>query len=727
MRFKQLSIIISFICVSCIESKIIYKDGSINLKNSENSESEKTKNNDSSGDLTEEQPDPSSYIISAPSVLFANIRDNISYTLTRTSGSEALDYDKLNLVSLGSVNCQGFSASNIETNNPIITISACSGIGFVAIEYGDERSPNIPINGNFSIHLGNISSIAVDKENSLMYLKDNTNLYSLNQQTGALIKVAGNDLGAGPSLSFSSRITYHDGYLYTVKVVEDELLKIDVTTGNRTIISSDTIGTGPTLSNSQDIVINSLGTIAFIADATLDAIFSVDLATGNRSILSDNTPTGSGPSFNSLRSLEISSDDSTLFVMDYGADAVLSVDTSSGNRTIISRASTRGDGVGIVEGTSIALSPDEQTIYINDTFKNAIFLISRSTGDRTIIADSGDGIGSGFDINKPIDIATMSDENKLYYSNESSSGVFYVNLQNLNRNITFSSIVGSGPPIDGYGLMLDSSNEYAYIVNGRIIRVHLESGERVSLVSSSTGSGPGFVETNGMCFNSDLSIAYVTEDFQNIILRTDMSTGNRTILSGNGNGTGDAIGQPYSLICPSSPTEIYYSDGSNRAVYSVDTTNGNRTEISGSGRGTGVTINSLGNITLSPDESSIYYNDRIQNALVKIDIASGDRTIVSNNSTGTGPSLDYASGLAINSDETSAYLLEYIQNAIIHIDIASGDRTIISSDSVGSGPSYRGTIRNLTINSDNTLLYAIIDSGLVEIDIATGNRIFISR
>lgn len=60
------------------------------------------------------------------------------------------------------------------------------------------------------------------------------------------------------------------------------LVPIDLTTGNRTIVSDDNIVTGKALPFPVAIALDSTKKCALVVDNDLDALVAIDLDTGNR-------------------------------------------------------------------------------------------------------------------------------------------------------------------------------------------------------------------------------------------------------------------------------------------------------------------------------------------------------------------------------------------------------------------------------------------------------------
>ena len=113
-----------------------------------------------------------------------------------------------------------------------------------------------------------------------------------------LLLVSNDSTGAGTdfispwqiALDGSGNILVGDHALLSV-------LKVDPTSGDRTILSGAGVGSGPSLIQPQGIAVDSSGDIV-VADDGRDAVVGVDPANGDRTTLSDSS-TGTGPSFSS--------------------------------------------------------------------------------------------------------------------------------------------------------------------------------------------------------------------------------------------------------------------------------------------------------------------------------------------------------------------------------------------------------------------------------------------
>jgi len=102
------------------------------------------------------------------------------------------------------------------------------------------------------------------------------------------------NIGAGPAMSRpTSILTLPDGnFLVSDTFAHNALTQINAATGNRTDVSSASIGTGP-WGDVQTVLLTSAGDTIMVADGF---VARVNLATGNRTLISG-LGAGSGPTY----------------------------------------------------------------------------------------------------------------------------------------------------------------------------------------------------------------------------------------------------------------------------------------------------------------------------------------------------------------------------------------------------------------------------------------------
>lgn len=167
-----------------------------------------------------------------------------------------------------------------------------------------------------------------------------------------------------------------------------KLVRVDPLTGNRTVVSSSTVGAGPNLLLPLSVAVEVGGTLA-VADASSRSIVRVNASNGDRTLLSDATH-GIGPTLN-YPSFVVVQEDGSLAVADGGLDAIIRVDAATGNRTMIS-GTTRGSGPAFISPTGVVVETAQSLLLTDDALKS-VLRVDRTTGDRTVVASAT--VGSG--------------------------------------------------------------------------------------------------------------------------------------------------------------------------------------------------------------------------------------------------------------------------------------------------------------------------------------------
>ncbi len=155
--------------------------------------------------------------------------------------------------------------------------------------------------------------------------------------------------GGGPDfvldLSTASRLTIVDGALLLADVGMRSIVRVDPETGNRTVVSSDTRGTGRRFVSPRDLAFEAQGTLA-VVDAPAQTVMRVNVDTGDRTIISGPLAeqscidaaalAGTGPCLDFPGSITVSQNRALIVVDEFLADgAVIQIDPVSGNRRIL--------------------------------------------------------------------------------------------------------------------------------------------------------------------------------------------------------------------------------------------------------------------------------------------------------------------------------------------------------------------------------------------------------
>jgi hypothetical protein len=198
-----------------------------------------------------------------------------------------------------------------------------------------------------------------------------------------------------------------------------QVVQVNPNTGARTLVSSATRGTGPALVlptsvavTGGDILVSDLNPTTY-----LPRVLQVNAATGDRTVLSGNG-VGTGPTLVNTAPLTVGVVDGVIYVAN-GAQ-LMSVAPSNGNRTLIS-SPTRGAGPTIVWPLSLADAASANSLVVLDERQpsgtslgdGALITIDLASGDRTVLSSNGNPAG-GQPIVGPYDMAYDSCANVYY-------------------------------------------------------------------------------------------------------------------------------------------------------------------------------------------------------------------------------------------------------------------------------------------------------------------------
>lgn len=547
------------------------------------------------------------------------------------------------------------------------------------------------------------------------------------------------------------------------------LVAVDLATGNRSIVSDDNdetngnvvVGTGPGISFPSSIAVDNTDANnprALISDVNLNAIIAIDLTTGNRSVLSDEVDStnqdmmvGSGIGFDRIQSITLDNSNPAnprALVVDSILEAVIAVDLSTGNRTILSdevdssnNDTSVGTGIGFPSPQSITLDTsdtDNPRALALDAVLGGVVAVDLDNGDRTLLKINA-GSGVLFSTPQSIALDTSNPANpRALVVDTTNDAVYAINLNTGERSVLsdddidgFQSggrSVGSGPAFNNLNsILLDNSNpdspRVLVVDSGldAIIAIDLQSGDRTVISDDEDRTNGDVPVGTGLGFSFPISIALDSSDSANprlfvvdsgldAVIAVDLNTGNRSVLSddedeSNGNaevGSGVDLRSPQSIALDNRDPNnlaLLVVDSSLDAVVRVDVATGNRTVLSdqrdatnGDAEvGTGVGFSSPQSITLDsrdPDNIRALVSDTGLDAIIAVDLDSGDRTVLSDDNdsndgnamVGKGLGLNTPASIVLDTSTLSPRILVIDPNfdALFSVNPESGDRLIFS-------------------------------------------------
>jgi DNA-binding beta-propeller fold protein YncE len=229
--------------------------------------------------------------------------------------------------------------------------------------------------------------LAYDPYRDRVFVTNQGNLhavFSVDPTTGARTLVSGDTVGTGTEMLFPQGVA--SSYWILMVAAENGLFSVDVATGDRQLLSGASRGSGPPLDAPGGGMTNDEGFEALVINDER-VILSVETFDGDRAIVSGGT-VGTGPQFGDLRALVLDQKRNLILATQEQGDgdyAVWSVNPFTGARTL--RASkTTGTGPHPGDPRGIALDERRNVAVVTDVAPAGVFLIDLATGERVIIA-----------------------------------------------------------------------------------------------------------------------------------------------------------------------------------------------------------------------------------------------------------------------------------------------------------------------------------------------------
>ena len=222
----------------------------------------------------------------------------------------------------------------------------------------------------------------------------------VNPSTGVRTLISGNGRGSGPALVMPNSVAVGPGGDILVTDIapvtgNPRLLRINPTTGNRSVLTGVGVGAGPAVNVAA---VGVEGGIIYVTDVVGNQIMSVDPATGARTLVSG-PGRGTGPAFVSPISVTSDSPDSIVVLdMDHsagtglGRGALIRVDLASGKRTLLSDNATPSGGQQFDTPIAVRYNACEKAFYVLQTGftpatpKGRVLKVDAATGARTLFA-----------------------------------------------------------------------------------------------------------------------------------------------------------------------------------------------------------------------------------------------------------------------------------------------------------------------------------------------------
>lgn len=623
----------------------------------------------------------------------------------------------------------------------------------IRVEYSDGSSDAISFDADNELPLVTPGAMVLDTSNNrLIYAEELMEaIVAVDLTSGMRTVVADNNTGTGTTLSQVNSLAYDSAnqlmYFSIRSGINAGIHVMDMSNSNRTLVSGFTRGSGTSFGRISTITHDTVNDTLYVGDEFLNAIFQVDIATGNRTIISDDS-NGTGPSLASPVRIIIASGNSLLVADSNNSvnsnGSIIDVDPTNGNRTIISDETT-GSGDILYSMKDMVLDSVNNRVIVTDgssTSSHGLYAVSTINGARTLISDNSNGAGQDFYDFGPSNIIHDSINNRVIVGNISTFGrsnnILAVDLATGDRSILTENVsTGSGTGIENImSVEYDSANQRLLFLDrltgtGNLVTVDIDTGDRSEVAS-------GLYFSDDVAYDATNDRSLVTEDFtpaNAAILGIDMMSGVKTILSKSGVGIGDSFGNPSDIVYDESNDRVFVTDLTNDAILSVDLTSGDRTTFADAINGMGDSdLQNIEGLAYDEPGARLFTFDKAIFGLVSVDTTvgptKGDRTVISrdSNAPGSGDRLVAVRDVHYDANSARVLVVDETSDSFAEIAIADGARNIISDYYNGTGP-YITLPVTFSYDHENERAWIgdIGVDGVILIDTRNGNRAIMSR
>lgn len=421
----------------------------------------------------------------------------------------------------------------VATRDGLIAIDLADGSRTVISDSSRGNGPD------FSTPFG----VAVSADGARALVTDDDTLLSVDLVTGDRTVVSGLGAGTGPLLNGPAGCVLDEpsNRLLVVSNFARTLLAVDLATGDRRDLCPGLAGTGDvTLSLTEavpEVDGRSLLVLGRDGELSRQCIARVDLDSGDRTLISG-FGRGAGPDL--FLPLDLALDDvsGTLLVAD--DDVVLAIDPASGDRRIFSGGAVGAGLPFLPEVDALALLPERRLGFVCDRDRIAsvgrVLTLDLDSGDRALLSDTSRGAGPA--LVRPIAVVVDGDGNRLLALDRTLDALLAIDLVTGDRVILSDDTRGNGPTLNGtFNLRFDAASR-TLIARGSngvdgslLLAVDLATGDRTPVYDGSASAGSKLFGSGEMLDSGDPGTLLGLSNHSAALFAIDLATSTGVVLS----------------------------------------------------------------------------------------------------------------------------------------------------------------------------------------------------
>ena len=514
------------------------------------------------------------------------------------------------------------------------------------------------------VEMGYGCGLALDSANNRLFVSSpvNKTVFSVNLATGVRTVVSSPTVGSGSTTNYRPGGLVYDTLsnpgvprllVVNTDLTQPSVVAITVANGDRvTLSSSAPTGTGPGFSAPSAMTLDTVNHRVLVLDSLAHAVYSVDLSSGNRTVVTS-ASVGSGAALHEYGAITMNPATQRAFINQTGGE-VLEIDLATGVRTTLVGTNV-GTGPRLVgpRAPVIERSGGRPVSVLALDYEDRVIRVDLHNGNRTLVSSNIEGVGTGAGFITPFDMvldtrAASGGSSALVLTSQT---LHSVDLTNGMRTI-ITALNTTLPSVNQpRALVLDAAaNRVLFIDNDNqlanadvLYAIDLATNNRTVVSSGSVG-------TSGANANFALPTDLVLEPAVNPtraliinapgsgqrgnILAVNLANGDRSeFIAGYNVGIGPAITLGVSLFLDTPNQRLLGINSYPTFVFGVPLHAPVRQMISGTFPGTevvtGTGVTRFGSGLDVDTASGIAFTFSEDQSLMAIDLATGDRVLVS--------------------------------------------------------------------------------------------------
>lgn len=483
--------------------------------------------------------------------------------------------------------------------------------------------------------------IDFDAQSNAVYVVDASlkALLRVDLNTGDRSIVSNSTRGAGTAFRspIALALDLSSNRAFVVDDSADLVFAVDLSTGDRAIVSGGSTGSGPILVDPGEVVIDKENNRLLLLEAAslfnpaeqLDSLVSIDLTTGNRQILSGRG-VGNGPELQLPQALALDKANNRALVGDLGSKQLIWIDLNSGNRSILSSSQGNYEKSWKNPGSLVSHSNSRQ-LLIGDSGLNELLSINLDNGTSSVIIsqDPNNLLSNTF-----TEFAYDHEGNRIINVKNMPAKIEQFDLVTGMSTLVADSATGSGAAFNILqSPQFNIANNHLFVVNvssEEVLDVDLASGNRTIIAAPNVGSGARLVNLESIVLDVERSRLILADVSEAYLLGLDVGTGNRTILSDAFSeiGEGPGFSRPEFLNFDSPSNRIFLFDTSEMAIMSVDLATGDRAVLVNKFKGIGPVFSVVTSMAVDFEKNLAFVTDSQFDWVTIVDLESGDRAVL---------------------------------------------------------------------------------------------------